>query len=95
MIKVEDAKDVVMDEPEEEAVTIHTTEEKEVILFKRIVGRGRGNYKNSTEDKGKTNLKSNAIIEINLDITPWNVDMVLITTKRRKQERGVHFIAGI
>lgn len=40
-IKVEDAKDVVMDEPEEEveeAVTIHTTEEKEVILFKRIVG---------------------------------------------------------
>lgn len=37
-IKVKDAKDVVMDEPEEEAVTIHTTEEKEVILFKRIVG---------------------------------------------------------
>lgn len=30
-----------------------------------------------------------------MDITPWNVDMVLITTKRRKQERGVHFIAGI
>lgn len=84
MTKTKEAKDMVMGEAEvEEAVTTNTTKEKEVMFFEEIVEEAKETMQNPAEGKGMTNLKSNAIIAINLVIIPRNVDMILIIIMRR------------
>lgn len=71
MTKAKEAKHIVMGEAREEleeAITINTTKEKEFMLFKKIVEEAEETMQNHTEGKCMINLKSNAIIAINLSL---------------------------